>query len=181
MLSAAQQIDLMTCQWVSTCSMENTALYRLSLMSSTHRSVIISILVCLHWQAVNAEGREHIFSSCFFFLPFYFSKSICLSIEQMRIWVFWGLDNYLLWVWKCNRVLRILEKLCYLPGAQLTLAWQLNRIIVSDAVALLLFWNILEASHFVCEEHCACMHRVVSLTFGENENSWVPLQERANF
>ena len=175
MLSAAQQIDLMTCQWVSTCSMENTALYRLSLMSSTHRSVIISILVCLHWQAVNAEGREH-----FLFLPFYFSNSICLSIEQMRIWVFRGLDNYLLWVWKCNRVLRILEKLCCLPGAQMTLAWQLNCITVSAAAALL-FWNILEASHFVCEEHCACMHRVASLTFGENENSYVPLQERVNF
>lgn len=91
MLSAAQQIDLMTCQWVSTCSMENTALYRLSLMSSTHRSVIISILVCLHWQAVNAEGREHIFSSCFFF-----SLSI---LAKVYVWV---LSK---WEYECSGVL----------------------------------------------------------------------------
>lgn len=123
---------------------------------------------------------ESTFFLLFFFLPFHLSNSICQRIEQRRIWVFWGLDNYLLWVWKCNRVLRILENLCCLPGAHLTLAWQLNHIIVSDAAALL-FWNILEASHFICEEHCAHIHRAVSLTFGENENSWVPLQERVNF
>lgn len=91
MLSAAQQIDLMTCQWVSTCSMENTALYRLSLMSSTHRSVIISILVCLHWQAVNAEGREHIFSFSFFF-----SLSI---LARVYVWV---LSK---WEYECSGVL----------------------------------------------------------------------------
>lgn len=163
MLSAAQQIDLMTCQWVSTFGTENTSLYRLPLMSSTHNSVIISIFVCLPWQAVNAEGRNHIF---FLFSPLYFSSSICLRIEQMRIWVFWCLDNYLLWIWKYNRVLRILEKLCCLPDAELTLASQLDCIIVSDTAALL-FWNVLEVSHMVCEDHCGCVHKVVTLTFGD--------------
>jgi hypothetical protein len=72
MLSLAQQIDLMTCQWVSTCSMENTALYRLSLMSFTHGSVIISTHICLPWQAVNAEVRDYIFFLFFFFFPLLF-------------------------------------------------------------------------------------------------------------